>query len=343
MSFEDKRIKVSRFVITDGWTEEDRRNALENIRKHLALPLDQVMGEEADVGWASGRAELNLDISEDECFIGEYIYIAMRIAVRKVPAGIAKALCRKKEDEYRKANMTSFVSRKERQRIKEEVHDHLIPRTMPTVKSVWAVITPSGIVYAGTASRTEKGQFGELFCKTFGKEAVERNFFTVIGKEDAAAIVCDNPDLEFLTDLFRQTDQDESGNFFAYAPFDFISPDGDGLCTRALAAGDGANLSEEVRTALREKKLLRKLKLCVTDLPGYDEHDRWEFVLNRDWGISGLQTPEGEEMEFSARFAEKAAMLDACFEWIDGKAREFAERASNPEYPGRKAAWIAAR
>lgn len=343
MSFEDKKIKVARFAIAEGWTEEDREHALENIKQHLALPLDQVSGEESDVGWASGKAELNLDLSPEEIRVGEYIHVAMRIAARKAPGGIAKAMYRKKAEEYKKQNAVSFVSRKERERIKDEVRDYLLPRTIPTVKSVWAVIAPSGIIYVGTASRAEKEQFCALFYKTFKKEPVEQNLFAALGKDGVAKLFCDNPDIEFLTDLFRQADQGESGNFFVCDPFDFISPDGDGLCTRALASGNGANLSEEVRTALREKKLLRKIKLSVTDLPGYEEHDRWEFVLNRDWSITNLQTPEGDEMEFTARFAEKAAMLDACFAWIDGKAAEFAGRAANPDYPNGKNAWIASR
>ena len=342
MGFDDKKIKVTRFRI-DGWTDEDTRSAAEKIKTHLALPLDQILGEEPNIGWADGKAELNLDLGN--CMVGENIFVSMRIAARKIPAGIKKALYRKKAEEYKKATKSDYISRKEKLRIEEEVRETLLPRTMPTVKSAWVIITPDGMAYLGSVGNREKGLFTELFAKTFKKELHERTIFDIVPSEQCNAVSpAGYADLEFLTDLFRQTEDDDSDSDFAVsAPFDLVSTDDTSLCTRALAAGDAVSLSPEVRAALKQNKLFKKLRMSVGNFAGYGKYDRFEFTLTRDFGMSGLQTPEGEEQEFAARFAEKLGMLRDIFDWIDREVADFVNRATSPDFADKKRAWIAGR
>ena len=183
-----------------------------------------------------------------------------------------------------------------------------------------------------------------MFYDTFKKELAERNIAGIVPEcfIEKAHLDAD-ADLEFLTDLFRQTEEQNDVNFAVFAPFDLVSPDGEGLCTRALADGDCAKSSEEVRIALKGKKLLKKLRMSVVPVFGYGEHDVFEFTLTRDLGMSGLKTPEGEEQEFAARFVEKLGMVADIFTWIDGAVLDFADRASKPDYPDKVRTWIATR
>lgn len=338
---DDKKIKVTRFVIEE-WTADDHRNAAENLQLHAALPLDAITGEEPNLGWANGRAELNLDLAD--CMVADNIFASMRIAVRKIPAGIANALYRKKAEEYKKNHNTDFIGRKAKREIEEEVKETLLPRTMPTVKSAWVVVTPNGVAYLGSVANKDKEFFRQLFYDTFKKELAERNIAGIVPEcfIEKAHLDAD-ADLEFLTDLFRQTEEQNDVNFAVFAPFDLVSPDGEGLCTRALADGDCAKSSEEVRIALKGKKLLKKLRMSVVPVFGYGEHDVFEFTLTRDLGMSGLKTPEGEEQEFAARFVEKLGMVADIFTWIDGAVLDFADRASKPDYPDKVRTWIATR
>lgn len=344
MSFEDKKIKAFMFRTGNEWSNEIRALAVENIRDHRAAKLDEV-DEEVNIGWASGKSELDTEIYESNCMVGDHIHLSMRIAVRKVPTGIARAMYRKKAAEYMAVNSVDYVSAKMKKQMKEEVHEYLLPRSMPTIKSVWVIIRPDGTVYAGTASRTERDQLCELFFKTFRVDLVPCDFHSCKEGEDVPDTICESPDLEFLTDLFRQSDSGEAHDFIVEPPFDLISANGEGMCTRAMAVGECASSSREVRAALDEKKLLCKTKLCVTgeSIPGYQPGDAWKFVLNRDGSLVGLSTPEGEEMNFAGRFVERIDMLSAIFVWILEKFRDFMKRAALPEYAETREAWLRER
>lgn len=343
MNFEDKKLRVSAFRINGGWSSDDQAGALELMRTRRALKLDELPFdlETVDVGWAGGKVELDVELKEENCTVGEELYLTMRIAKRTIPASIAKALLRKKMADYLRDNNAEFVPAKVRQELKEEVLDQLLRHAVPTLKSVWVVIRPNGAVYAGTVSDTERDQLMYLFQQTFKRELVALDVYSLAAEENAE-LDCECPAFEFMTDLFRRNEQDQTVDFDVIPPFDLVAVEMDKLCTRALAAGDSAAHSREVRAALDEGKLLKKAHLLVTGmyLGGYSERDCWKFVLNRNFSMTGLELPESEEMEFAARFVERLEMIEAVFGWLHGQFADFRRRVTAPGYAETKAAWL---
>ena len=305
--FEAKKINCFRLQAED-WNL-DMKTALEAVRSKLAKPLDAIT-DEVNIGWASGKSELILDVNEENSVVGDCLYLSCRIAVKKIPSGIANALLRKKMAEYMAENGVEYISGKVKKELKEEVAGYLLPRTMPTVKSVWVVICPDGLVLIGSVRPNDIDCIWSLFMNTFDRTLNTVTQWSVPDKPCA--------EMMFLTDLFRQSDTMTAFDFSVSAPFNFASTTEEDVCTGATLKGDICNRSSEVGSALRNKKLLKKVKLSVSD-----EERAWCFTLDGNCGLSGLDCPESDEMDFNTVFAEKVQSVRDLFGWLDGMFEKF--------------------
>lgn len=320
MSFTNKKIKLMVFSFKENATISTDR-----IRANAACLLDNLPLENGvqNIGWVSGSSELDVTMPDEQIKVGENIYIAMRIATRRIPASLLKAIFRKKLDEYKKLNGVQFVPGKVRKELKEEAENRLIRNATPTIKTSFCIINPAaGKVYAGVASKTEVDNFLELFFKTFG-----------IMLEPMIDVVMDDTDEyvemkhEFLTWLYRLSEKDEIEGIYAYPPFDLISLEEEKPCTRSVVYGNAVQHSCELVTALKNHKLLKKIKLAVTaeQINGFSGNDICHFTMNSNFALNGLELPEGEELEDNARFAEKIAMIDMLYSWLAGMMQQFCD------------------
>ena len=325
MNFEDKKLKLSVFDIPDGLVIDTGK-----IRKNRACPIEDLpfSGFE-DVGWASGKSELSIDLADDDIRYGEYLYLTMRCAERHIPGSLLKALVRKKTEEYLKVNDAGFVPSKILRQIKEEASEALRAYSVPEIKSIWVIITPNRI-YSGASSQRECEMLRGLILQTFG----------IVLPYSTPRI---EPQLtnEFLTYLF-QLSEEPGAPFTLESPIDLIDPDKEKPCTRALACGEMAKNSSEVCAALQNDKLLSKAKLIVTGdaIPGYDTNDVWRFVLDDKFAISSLQLPECEELDFSARLPEKTAMIDGLISFLQRCVVDFINAYDREEYRAKRIEWI---
>lgn len=337
MSFTNKKIKLMVFSFKENATISTDR-----IRANAACLLDNLPLENGvqNIGWVAGNSELDVTMPDEQIKVGENIYIAMRIATRRIPASLLKAIFRKKLDEYKKLNGVQFVPGKVRKQLKEEAENRLIRNATPTIKTSFCIINPAaGKVYAGVASKTEVDNFLKLFFKTFG-----------IMLEPMIDVVMDDTDdyvemkHEFLTWLYRLSEKDEIEGIYAYPPFDLISLEEEKPCTRSVVYGNAVQHSKELVTALKNHKLLKKIKLAVTaeQINGFSGNDICHFTMNSNFALNGLELPEGEELEDNARFAEKIAMIDMLYSWLAGMMQQFCDEW-NKDHDGfidRKNDWL---
>lgn len=314
--FEAKKINCFRLQAED-WNF-DMQTALELVKSRLAKPLDLIT-DEVNIGWASGKSELILDVNEDNSVVGEYLYLSCRIAVKKIPSGIANALLRKKIAEYMTVNGVDYVSGKVKKELKEEVTEFLLPRVMPTVKSVWVVVCPDGLVLVGSTRPNDIDSVWSLFMDTFDRNLDRVSDFAIDKKEFS--------ELYFLTDLFRQSDTLTADNFSVSAPFTFVSTTENDVSTGATVKGEICNRSSEVASALNNRKLLKKVNLNVC--ADGENAQTWKFTLDGNGGLSGLVCPDGEEIKPAAVFCEKVQYIRDLFDWIDLKYQIFLENEKN--------------
>ena len=336
MSFMNPKIKLMVFSFNENATISTDR-----IRANAACLLDHLPLENGvqNIGWVAGNCELDVEMPDEQIKIGENIYIAMRVATRRISSGLLKAVLRKKMDEYKKLNVVQFVPGKVRKQLKEEAENRLIRNATPTIKTSFCVITPNGKVYAGVSSKTEVDLFLNLFFKTFG-----------IMLEPVIGVVMDDVDEcaemkhEFLTWLYRLSENDETEGIYAYPPFDLISLEEEKLCTRSVVYGNAVQHSTELVTALKNRKLLKKIKLAVTaaQIAGFSGNDVCRFTMNNNFSLAGLELPEGEELEDAARFAEKIALIDMLYAWLESMMQQFCDEWNNDNegFIDRKNDWL---
>ena len=337
MSFTNKKIKLMVFSY-----DKNDNISIDRIRDNAACLLDHLPLENGtqNIGWVSGSSELDVTMPDEQIKVGENIYIAMRIATRRISSGLLKAVLRKKMDEYKKLNGVQFIPGKVRKELKEEAENRLIRNATPTIKTSFCIINPAaGKVYAGVASKTEVDLFLQLFFKTFGI-MLEPMIGVIMDDTDE----CEEMKHEFMTWLFRLSEINETEGIYTYPPFDFISLDEEKPCTRSVGYGFAAQHSPEVATALKNHKLLKKIKLAVTgeQINGFSERDVCRFTMNSNFSLIGLEMPEGEEMEDTARFAEKINLIDMLYTWLSDMMQQFCDEWNNDHdgFISRKNLWL---
>ena len=337
MSFMNNKIKLMVFSY-----DKNANISIDRIRENAACLLDHLPLENGaqNIGWVTGSSELDVTMPDEQIKVGENIYIAMRVATRRISSCLLKAVLRQKMDEYKKLNGVQFVPGKVRKELKTEAENRLIRNATPTIKTSFCVINPAvGKVYAGVASKTEVDLFLKLFFKTFGI-MLEPMIGVVMNDADE----CEEMKHEFMTWLFRLSETEEADGIYTCPPFDFISLDEEKPCVRSVGYGPAAQHSPEVATALKNHKLLKKIKLAVTgeQINGFSGNDICYFTMNSNFSLVGLELPEGEEIEDTARFAEKIAMIDMLYSWLDGMMQQFCDEWNNDNegFFDRKHLWL---
>lgn len=339
MNFEDKKIKVAAYKIEATETHDSYFTAdelLELARNRRALPLKQLphILDAADVGWASGRLELDTAMEPENCIIGDYVYLTLRSTSRKISAELLKATIRKKCAEYLKNNGAEYVSSKVRREIKEEAIQALEAQATICISTIPVIFCPNGTVYAGAATNTERDLLEGHFFQTFGALPAPVNAAALIG--DQGRDINGTTGREFLTWLLWQTEIGRHMNFDLGAPFEFISPD-DEKCNQATARGGQVANSAEVRAALNAGKALRKVKFTLAGVDG----DIWAGTMNADtFAFTGLKLPESEEMDPAEMLAERIGFLDELFKWLRDAFSIFWEEFDSESYESRKKQWL---
>jgi hypothetical protein len=199
----------------------------------------------------------------------------------------------------------------------------------PSLSAVPVVVDrASKVMYLGTGSPSQVDNFLAFFLKTFEAEPMQLNvdemMFRLFQKDgvdlpqlsftDAFIEEEHTPARDFLTWLWYFSEE-ESGRISLeqYGDFELMI---DGPLTLAFAAeGKGATettikkgsplKSAEAKAALEVGKKLRKAKLVFCR-----GEDIWSGTFDADkFSFSGVQLPEGEEMEANSRFAERIQFL----------------------------------
>ena len=88
--------------------EELPEDAGEIFGARKACKLDEVTGEPS-FGWVTGQHLLDTEIDEGTARFGSAYYLSLRRAVRKIPASLLNALCRRAEEARMKETGKNFI------------------------------------------------------------------------------------------------------------------------------------------------------------------------------------------------------------------------------------------
>ena len=317
---------------------------LERLAKYSAGRLDDVK-DEPTVGWVSGRHLLESEISETTSICGGHLYVNLRKAERKIPAQLLKAICRKEELAYMQANNMITVPKAERKRIKEDAVERNLMKMPPTISATPIIVDRAlNVMYVGSASLsgfdTIAAEFArameiepvpvtipELMVKLFRASDVDLPRLSFNGRDEGEAV----PGRDFLTWLWYHAETNEGrlkikdlGEFHLIIEgplsFAFASDEARGATESVLKKGC-PQISAEAKAALAVGKKLKKAKILLAR----GDSERWTFTFDADnFTMTGLNLPEGDEMELNARFEERVGFLHTLHVALEEYFRLFA-------------------
>lgn len=338
MSFFDKKINVSRFALTEPLFLEEIKSKLEN----FTAPKLNTVDTEIVTGWSDAENLTSTDFS-NAIIAEKYLYVNMRIAVKKLPPGLFKMMTAQKFAEYKEQTGKDIIPSKVKKELKEEVAQKLLPMTAPTVKNIWVIFTDEGTLFAGTASNSQKQLLYDLVYKTLGMDIESVSFEKSLGSV---------PPAEFFTDIFRFYDiADHLNNCYTvHSPFALESIE-ESPCVKTGLSGLNVEDSAELKAALKEGKLFSKIRLSAGAglfekylVAGFvDENDIFTFTIDKDFALSSVVLPECDTLTFGELMVERVELLKSLFKLIDEMSKEFAKRISLPDYELLKAEWIEER
>lgn len=347
MPFESGSLTVTVFYLSEKLPE----NFLELFAANKAGMLDHVK-DEPQIGWVSGRHLLETNIDQETAICGGHLYLHMRKAERKIPNALLKAICKREELVYMKANETTIVPSKVRRDIKNTATEQYLMKMPPGMNGVPMVVDlTSNVLYLGTASTKQIDEFVGLFYKTTNIEPLQMGVQEImirnqIGAENELPEVMfsDRSDSEcipardFLTWLWYYSENESGrvsagqfGEFEAMieAPLTFaFAAEAKGAAETTLKKGGSPLRSAEAKAALIVGKKLKKAKLTLAR-----GEDIWSCTFDADrFCFGGLSLPEGEEMEPHSRFAERILNMHIFQEVIQEYFKLFVELIKKPDW-----------
>lgn len=338
MSFFDKKINASKFSLEYPFFLDEIKEKMMN----FTAPKLNTVDTEIVTGWSDAENLTSTDFS-NAIIAEKYLYVNMRIAVKKLPAGLFKMMTAQKFAEYKAASGKDIIPSKVKKELKEEVAQKLLPMTAPTVKNIWVIFTDEGTVFAGTTSNSQKHLLYDLVYKTLGSNLESSTFEKSLGSI---------PPAEFFTDIFRFYDiaYHENSCLTVHSPFALESTQ-ESPCVKTGLSGLNVEDSAELTAALKEGKLFSKIRLSADAglfekylIAGFvDENDIFTFTIDANFGLNGVVLPECDTLTFGELLVERAELLKSLFKLIETMAEDFSKKVSLPDYELLKEEWIEGR
>lgn len=131
----------------------------EGFLRRVAPPLD-TLRDQAVFGWVTGRYLLDRKIDEQNAMYGGWLRMCLLQAERKIPASLLRAEVMQEELVRLAVSGNEYLSRKEKQEVKQEIMDRLLPTMPPQLKGMTFVHRPGqGELYAETLSEKQVDVF----------------------------------------------------------------------------------------------------------------------------------------------------------------------------------------
>ncbi len=363
MSFESGAISSRVFYVPQDLPADavDRFNA-------NALPsLDSLRADPID-GWVGHRHLLDRPVTEDNAYRAGHLHLAVAQAKRVIPPALLKAERTMEELAELQASGHSYLSRKKKLEIKQQVVERLLPTMPPQLTGIEVVQSATEpLLYATCLSEKQMDAFQIQFARAIGYAlipawpadvALRRKQINV----DDLSPTSFSPDLEdhqvhhivgedFLTWLWYMSEHEQGAitledgvdlSVMIEGPLTFHM-EGDGAHVAVLRKGTPLTSAEAKTALLVGKKLSQaKIHLALRDQAWSCGLDANQFIFR------GLKLPEPEEkLDPISRFQERMRLLDQFVGLFFRLYDEFIVRRTNPEEWGdevrRIRKWVADR
>ncbi len=325
-------------------------NLLDLFAAKKAGPLDSVT-DEPQLGWVTGHHLLDTAIDGASAQIGGCYFLSLRQAVRKMPASLLNAVCKREEQAYMRANNLEYVSSKMKKQIKEEALEKHIQKMPPALSGIPMVLEPnSKLLYVGASSNSQIDLFLDTFFQTVKIEPLQltpglllEKLFQITESSfpelSFTGEKSEEPTIgrDFLMWLWYYSETVGKITIDQYGEFDLMiegpltfadSSDARGAAETTIKKGESPLRSAEAKAAIEVGKKLKKAKLAITR-----DNQIWSGTFDADqFAFGSFKLPEGEEMNEDEIFAERVENLAIFREAFIAYFRKFAEAMMGMEF-----------
>jgi len=158
----------TRYQTKDHVPSNYKEQYSKEIRRYAFREIDENTDDERSTGWVNIMNILDNEFSGEEFFKSGFIALSLRIDTRRIPSHILKHYCRKAEIEKKTAMSKDFLSKAERQDIRDMVKFQLLKRVIPNSRTfdiIWDI--KSSQIFFSSVNEAICTEFLELFKKTF--------------------------------------------------------------------------------------------------------------------------------------------------------------------------------
>lgn len=172
-------ISYVRFFVQGDVPTRYRSKYVEGIGLRTFRPLKPSDEEDERVGWCSIHQPIDLELTSEKVFDGDFVNLGLRVDRYRIPGAIMKAHMAEAEAKMLAELGRERLSRTQKEDLRAMVARKLKERTMPVMRVYdlsWDVST--GLVrFFGTTAKIHD-VLQELFEKTFGLELVRESAYT---------------------------------------------------------------------------------------------------------------------------------------------------------------------
>lgn len=164
MSFESGSISFRMYHLPRALPEPPEEGFL----RRVAPPLDTVRDQPV-YGWVTGRHLLDRKIDEVNAWYGGWLRLCLLQAERKIPASLLRAEVMQEELVRLAVSGNEHLSRREKQEVKQEIMDRLLPNMPPQLKGMTFVHRPGQPeLYAETLAEKQVDVFVSYLREALG-------------------------------------------------------------------------------------------------------------------------------------------------------------------------------
>jgi hypothetical protein len=324
MPFDSGNISFNVYRVLEDLPE----NHLEKFAETAAC-LPEKVTDTPNLGWVA-RHLLERRIDPDTAYVGDFLHIHFRTAVRKIPTSLMNAECMQRELALMEAEKMTSINRKRKKEIKEEVEEQLLKFMPPHFSGIPIVYdSQEKILYIGSSSVKQSDNLIKLFIESTGVEALpmipvaeamralDTNNVQFDPIDFANTSLNSGDELmlgrDFLTWIWYKVESDtpkftvpDLGEFTVGidGPLTLVS-ENMGAHESVLRKGL-PTLSPEAHQAIRAGKKLRSARISLVR-----GDEIWTFTLDADFFMfKSVKLPDGEAMDRIARFEERIESLN---------------------------------
>jgi hypothetical protein len=349
MAIEQGRVNLRIFRLTRNLPKD----AIERFKANALAPLEYIK-DDPIYGWCTGKHLMDTAIDEDTARWGSILRLQLVKAEKKIPPSLLKSECRAQEMARMKESGQPFISRKERQEIRDATRMLLLPKMPPILKGIM-IVQEAGSNYLFTDAVSEKAADAlvihfrhaqQITLEPLGPAELAlggRTQFDVTGLPPRSfshlvedKVVSGEIGHDFLTWLwFMAETAPEELEVEGHGPVGLLvegpltfAMEGSGAHQTTLRKGNPP-VSTEARSALQGGKKLAKCRLSIAkgDEIWCGNFDGETMVMR------GMSLPKCEEdLDPTSTFQMRVRKLDEYREIMTGLYRLFLQRRITPEW-----------